>query len=161
MAGNKKPRKKYKPSGLVANVVQFVQNSMTPVALYDSAYTTKWGLQLHSALVDLSQGHGTAESLSTVISAHYVCAAVMHVAKLGVEHKPVLDASAAALRAITERCKGVGAHIPDLAEMEAINLLGELHDAMMQTVTVAEIAKAHNLATIRLRETTKKKLPVI
>lgn len=161
MPANKKPRKKYRPSPLIGNVMEFVKDSVTPVAAYNGHYVTKWGLLLHSALTDLAEGVGTIESLSTIIASHYVCAALVQRLKLGVEHAPVLKTSADALKAVTSRYKGVDYHTATPEEMDAINALGELHDAFMAMVTVGEIGKAHSIAVNLLRIRTRLKEPLL
>ncbi|HEF4773682.1 TPA: hypothetical protein SAP42_005635 [Burkholderia multivorans] len=138
MAGNKKPRKAYRPRAVRRTAGFDVLERRTPM---DGDQKTDLGIAYYMALNEMTNGRGTEEHWSTV-------ACALNIALVIAETGPGLDsisiirsALAGAVRA-RDRAARVGKWGFDGDALIDIRIALEIHDAQMATVSKAAILKA-------------------
>lgn len=143
MPANKKPRKKYKPKHVLQDPVGFVQEGIRLVKYHES-YLLDLKIKNHAAMAALTKGVATKEDMTTLIAMNNMVEALF---RLGVakEYEQEMTAGCVALKAVLIRGHTSGRFILTAAEMNAMNIHMELHDAMMEVVTVNNIHEALDL----------------
>ena len=149
MAGNKRPKKKYRPKGVRLDNLTYVRQGLEPLAgnLRTNLLTT-----IHDDMVEITQGRGAKH--------HWVLVAdALNMAKVmdeqvfqiayGAEFELALAAHAACGTrfAIEKR--------PMLytgAELQAVNFALQVHAAQLDKATLAEVEHALNTAEARQRD---------
>lgn len=148
MANNKKPRKRYRPKPVIADPVNYVVNGFKPV-LQSHALRVK--LINHGSLLALTRGQGTRTDWE------YICAALnvaIVLAEQGVG-EDYYDEIKAAMQAHAQCGKRYfkGQSFGYTGEqLNAVNLGLEVHDAQIDTVTVAQMEKAHLEVAKRIQD---------
>lgn len=144
MATSAKPRKKYRPKHRLQNPMQYAMESVSPVRNQVS-YITDWQIKLHSAMTHLTQGSATKLHMDTVLAGHYICGALIDMG-VGTEHKAILICSHVAMADLYIRGDSTKRYVMKAAEMQSLNGMIELHDAMLEEITVDQMEKARKAA---------------
>ena len=144
MAGNKKPRKKYRPRPVLLNTMEYAMegvNLITNQGDYLVDLKIKNQLAFGSALT----GRASFADLTTLITAHHITEAFWAMGR-GREYKDILIRSQVALREVWDRLKDSGRSTLRAPELQALRDLLELHDAMLEVATVNDMEEAIRLA---------------
>lgn len=150
-------RSKYRPKGLIYDVMGYVMESMTPVEKHGS-YLLDLRIKNHAALTALTQGKATKEDVDVLIASFNVTEALYRMG-FGVEYGQIIAKAQDTLRAVGRRGMEMGRFILRAEEMQALNLLMELHDAQMEVVTVKDIEQAIKLVQTERRQ--RKMKPIL
>lgn len=95
----------------------------------------------HLAMKMLVQGRATRLDIQHITMAHNMVAGLM-AQGFAAPHAVDMDASAAALDSIAQRACEKGRILGTGQEINALNFMFQIHDAMMATVSVAEYNRA-------------------
>jgi len=95
-------------------------------------------------MVSLAQGQATKEDFNRLISAANVVEA-LYLMGFGTEYKAEMDAGQAALIEVAQRQHKLGKFVLKADELQALNLLMELHDAQLEVITVKDLERAIKL----------------
>lgn len=144
MATSAKPRKKYRPKSRLQNPMQYAMESVSPVR-HQVNYITDWKIKLHSAMTYLTQGSATKLHMDTVLAGHYICGALIDMG-VGTDYKSIPICSHVAMADLYIRGDSTKRYIMRAAEMQALNEMLELHDAMLEEITVNQMEKARKAA---------------
>ncbi len=91
----------------------------------------------HASMKALVEGAATKVDLQHIVMANNLTAAFMKQG-FGEPHAPDMDAAANALDSLARRAKEKGRVLATGPELNALNFMLRLHDAMLDTVSVAE-----------------------
>lgn len=155
MAGNRKPRKQYRPKP-VLNPIVVVGENIRPVASH-TGYLMDLRLGNSSAMAALLQGHATKQDMDRIIAMSNIVYALMET-KFGNEYDELAKQARIAIISIAHRATTVGRFVPTGPEIKALNDLLELHDAQMDAITVQDMDRAIDFARRKERNATR--LPV-
>lgn len=144
MAANRRPRKAYRPRPVVRDTMAFVRKSLTPLRDHDD-YVLNWKSSVHGSMHSLVRGIAVQQDVDSLLAAHHVCEALLKTG-MGADYRQLLVASSAALRGLTDRAAQLGRFSVRETELAALNDMIDLHDALMEHVTVGQIDKALVLA---------------
>ena len=142
MASNKKPRKKYRPRPVRADIIGYVKESLSPVAAQHS-FLLDLRIKNHSALAALTQGEATRTQFDVLIAAVNMTEAFYRLG-IGDDYKDEIRDGLDALHSVGVRStsRPDGRFILKADEMKAINTIMELHDAQLDVVTIKEMEQA-------------------
>ena len=140
MAANKKPRKAYRPRGVILDTVNWVCGGFKPlVSIKDE--DVKLRLRNHLALEAIAKGHATSADLGTLIAASNMTMALKR-GGFGAKYHAAARAGADAIEALRDSkrlvCTG--------PELTAIKRMIELHDAQLDVVRINDLDAAIKLA---------------
>lgn len=144
MGVSAKPRKKYRPRAKLQNPIQHVIESLSPVR-NQVGYVTNWKIKLHAAMNWLTKGEASKKDIDTLLAGHYLCGAWVGMG-IGTDYKSVLICSHVALADLYIRGDKTQRYVLKALEMQALNDMIELHDAMIDEVTVDQMEKARLIA---------------
>jgi hypothetical protein len=148
MSANKKPKKKYRPKGVVLNPIEYVISGMKPPA---EDVKTKLKVAYHWAMANLTKGRGTPTDWQEVTNTLNV-AMVLCERGFGREYLPSLSEAADALVRMRDRYKQEGKSLLFRAdEMKAVNEAIDLHDAQLDATLVKDVELAVIEVERRLR----------
>ncbi len=148
MASNKKPKKKYRPKGVVLNPIEYVISGMKPPT---EDVKTKLKVAYHWAMASLTKGNGTPDDWQEVTNTLNV-AMVLCEKGFGREYLPSLSNAADALVRMRDRFKQEGKSLLFRAdEMQAVNEALALHDAQLEATLVKDVELAVKEVERRLR----------
>lgn len=133
-------RSKYKPRPVLVDPVGFVVESVTPLADHDS-YVLNWKLKNNEAFAALMRGQATKADMDTLAAAHNITDALLVVLE-GTDIDGTVARSAAAIIEICERANAGKGVAMRSAEMQAMRDLMQLHDELMDVVTLGQMEKA-------------------
>lgn len=159
MPASKKPRKAYRPKARLVNPMEYVLEGFAPVASAGS-YLTDLKVHNHMAMADLMRGEAKKKQMDTLIAMSNICEALQRMGH-GEEYKDVTVEGRFALLSVIFRAVERLKFIPTGTEINQLNLLMELHDAQMDTITVRDMEKAIQLAQRELRRKKAVILPPI
>lgn len=143
-------RSKYRPRAVLVNPVGYVLEGITPVAEYNT-YLVDLKIKNHLAMATLTKGQATYTDVDTLIATANVTEALYRMG-FGREYADVIKEGLDALRAVGKRGVESGRFILKSAEMNALNLMMELHDAQMELITVRDMDKAIALVKEEFRQ---------
>lgn len=141
MAGNKKPRKKYRPRArgdfdpiayVLSGFSRLVDNNSEAVTLR---------IRNHAALEAIVKGEGTHDDVAIVLGAMDIALALVEQG-LGGEYVDALVEAYHALRALAWRGVERGRFVCTGPEIVSINLAMEVHDAQLDAATVRDVETA-------------------
>lgn len=136
-----KKRSKYRPKPQFADPLGVVLRRLEPMRL-QSSYMLDMKIKNHAALRALVRGEATRDDLSTLIAMNNIVEA-LHRMGTGTDYRDVLMEGHKALLEVSRRFESGGAKVTLYAqEINAMNLHMELHDAMMDVITVHDMDKA-------------------
>jgi uncharacterized membrane-anchored protein len=130
---------------------------MTPVAKYDS-YLVDLKIKNHLAMTTLTKGLATRNDIDTLIATANITEAFYRLG-FGREYANVVSEGLDALRDVGRRGVETNKFILRSTEMNALNLMMELHDAQMDLITVKDMDKAIALVKEEFRQ--RKMRPIV
>jgi len=148
-------RSKYRPKPQLPDPLAWVLNGLKPVA---EAGIVNVQIKNHNAIDALRQGMATRLDIDYIIEAFNVMEAL---SRLGVasDYKDEIKAAQDALYTATKRGVDAGYRfVLKAAELNAINLGMEIHDAQVEVTSIATMEKAMDIV---LGEFKKKRMRVI
>jgi len=137
-------RSKYRPKPVLVNPLGYVLESMKPVAYHDQ-YLVELKIKNNQALIALLQGKAVHDDMDILIAMSNVTEALCQLG-FGEEHKSITVDGREAIIGIAHRFTSLKRFTPTGLEIQALNLLMELHDAQMDVITVKVMDEAVNLA---------------
>ena len=150
-------RSKYRPKGVRLNVMGYVIESMTPVAMHDS-FLIDLKIKNHSAMASLTQGRAVRDDIDILIAMSNICEALYRMG-FGREYDDVVRHGSDALYAVGKRGAETGRFILRAEEMKALNVLMELHDAQMDVITIKDMERGLKLVDEEFRQ--RKMRPIV
>jgi hypothetical protein len=145
-----KPRKKYRPKPVRLDAVQWVINGFRNVSETGDAIL-HLKIKNHESLECLRKGEAGRIDIDTIIGAFNIAEALTRL-KIGDEYANEIKAGQDALLNVAKR--GVSRDdkfILKAAEMVAINLAMEVHDAQLEITTIGELEKAMDIVAKEIR----------
>jgi hypothetical protein len=145
-----KPRKKYKPKGVRLDAVQWVINGFRNISETGDA-VLHLKIKNHESIESLRKGNATRIDIDTIIGAFNIAEALARM-KIGEDYSAEIKAGQDALFEVAKR--GVNRDerfILKAAELVAINLTMEVHDAQLEITTVAELEKAMDIVAKEIK----------
>jgi len=145
-----KPRKKYKPKGVRLDAVQWVINGFKNISETGNA-VLHLKIKNHESLEALRKGEATRIDIDTIISAFNITEALARM-NIGDDYANEIKAGQDALLEVAKR--GVSRDdkfILKAAELSAINLVMEIHDAQLEITTIGELEKAMDIVTKEIK----------
>lgn len=139
MASNKKPRKAYRPKGVILDTVNWVCGGFKPLTSVADE-NIKLRLRNHLALEAIAKGQATSVDLGTLIAASNMTMALKRCG-FGDDYHAIARAGADAIEALRNSnrlvCTG--------PELTAIKRMIELHDAQLDIVRINDLDAALKL----------------
>ena len=145
-----KPRKKYKPKGVRLDAIQWVINGFRNISETGDA-VLHLKIKNHESLECLRKGEATRMDIDAIISAFNMAEALARM-QIGDDYAAEIKAGQDALLAVAKR--GVSRDdrfVLKAAEMQAINLVLEIHDAQLEITTIGELEKAMDIVMKEIR----------
>lgn len=145
-----KKRSKYKPKGVRLDTMSWVMAGLKVVSdVPDAGVMLK--IKNHSAMADMVQGNATRDTVDNLIAAVNVAEAL---ARLGVgdDWAQEIFAASDAIRDMAKR--GIERDDKFLftgPEMQAVNLLMDIHDAQLDNCTVKQMERALEMVEKEIR----------
>jgi hypothetical protein len=139
--------------------MEYVLEGMAPLSKAGS-YLTDLKIHNHSAMSDLLAGRAKKKQMDTLIAMSNICEALQRLGH-GKEYPDVTVEGRFALLSIIFRAVEKLKFLPTGTEINQLNLLMELHDAQMDTITVLDMEKAIKLAMKELRGKRSVMLPAV
>lgn len=150
-------KSKYKPRGVILDVMGYVKESMTPVEKHGQ-YLLDLKIKNHAAITALTQGRAVRADLDAIITMVNMVEALYRMG-FGKEYEEVVLDGLAAVRDVARRGVQIGRFVLKAHEMAAINTITELHDAQMEVITVKDMEKAMQIVENEWRQ--KKMNPIL
>lgn len=133
-------RSKYRPKPVLQNPLGYVLEGMEPVR--DRAdHTLKLKIMNHMAMTRLVQGKAVKGDIDNLI-AMVNMAEAMYRLGFGKEFSAEVESGLNALYAVAVRGKDNNRFILKAEEMQALNLIMDLHDAQLEVATVKDMDRA-------------------
>lgn len=133
-------RSKYKPKPRLVDPVGFVLESVKPLAELDD-YVLKWKLKNHEAFAALMRGQAGKTDIDTLAAARNIAEALMVVLD-GSDVDGTLARSAVAIIELCDRGNAGKALVMRAEEMQAMRDLMQLHDELLDVVTIRQFEDA-------------------
>ena len=140
MPANKKPRKRYRPKPVMLNTIEYVQESVQPLAEHGT-WLVDWGLKNHGAFDALMKGQATKAHLDTLVAARNITEALV-VTLDGADNDGTLTRSAVALIEICDRANAGRGTAMKAPEIQAMRDLLALHDEILGVVSIKQFEVA-------------------
>lgn len=137
-------RSKYRPKGVLLNPMGYLLDGFAPMSAHAPKVLTL-KIKNHHAMVALLEGKAKAAQMGTLV-AMYNMVEALHKMGFGAEYNDAVEEGMSALTSIVLRSHKIGKYVPTGPEIQALNMLMELHDAQMDVVTVRDVDKALKLA---------------
>lgn len=158
MAGNKKPRKKYRPKHVFQNPVAFVLEGFERIADRTDSYLTDLKIKNSMAMAALLRGTAKKEDMDTIVAMSNMTEALQQIG-FGTEYEDVSTKGRFAIYQIVLRSQKHGKFTPTGPEITSLNMLMELHDAQMEIITLNDLDRALTRARKMLRSKETVRLP--
>lgn len=152
-----KKRSKYRPRAMLANPLGYVLESLTPIASMNK-YFIDLKIKNHLALTQLTKGEASRDDIDTMITVANITEALYRLG-FGRDYADVVREGLEALRTVGRRGVETGSFVLKAAEMNALNLVMELHDAQLETITLRDMEKAIALVQEEFRQ--RKMKPIV
>jgi len=150
-------RSKYRPKPILQNPIGYVLEGMEPVRSHGS-HALNLKIRNHLALSNLTQGKATRQDIDTLISMVNIVEALYRLG-FGKEYAEEVKNGLDALHAVAVRGKDSNRFILKADEMNALNVISELHDAQLEVITVKDLDQAIDLVEKEFRA--KKMRPIV
>lgn len=157
MGNTKHPRKKYKPRAVLRNPVGYVLESLSPLREHDFSLLDL-RIKHSEAMLALTRGTATKTHIDRLVGMNNITEALWQMG-FGTEYRNVAVAGREALLNIVQRATKHGRFTPTGPEIQALNMLMELHDAQMDVITVKDLELAYD--HVRRQMSTAIKLPAV
>jgi hypothetical protein len=135
----------------------YVMESFTPIAKLEK-YFMDLKIKNHMALTNLTKGVAMRDDIDTLIQSVNIVEALYRLG-FGREYLTEVRAGLDALYAVGVRGATSGRFILRSEEMNALNVIMELHDAQLEVITLKDMENAIKLVTEELRQ--RKMRPII
>lgn len=136
-----KKRSKYRPRRIISDPVSWVISGMKPVSSSGDAVGLK--IKNHQALLEVTQGNADRNSVDVLIAAMNMAEALYVInANLGKDYATEIKAAQDAIYHMARRGVQKGKFLFTGLEMKAMNTGMEVHDAQLDTCTIAELETA-------------------
>jgi hypothetical protein len=143
-------RSKYRPKGMLPDPVNWVLAGMKPFT--SVALSADLRIKNHDAMDLLRRGDATVATIDVLIGAFNMCEAyTMLRPELGQDWKEEIKAGLDALHAVGKRGVESGRFILKAEELNAMNLVMEIHDTQLQNTTVRDMEKAMDIVSAEYR----------
>jgi len=143
-------RSKYRPKGLLPDPVNWVLAGLKPFT--SVALSADLRIKNHDAMDLLRRGDATVATIDVLIGAFNMCEAyTMLRPELGQDWKEEIKAGLDALHAVGRRGVESGRFILKAEELNAMNLVMEIHDTQLQNTTVRDMEKAMDIVSAEYR----------
>jgi hypothetical protein len=152
-------RSKYRPKPVLVNPLGYVLESMKPVAYHDQ-YLVELKIKNNQALIALLQGKAVHDDMDILIAMSNVTEALCQLG-FGEEHKSITVDGREAIIGIAHRFTSLKRFTPTGLEIQALNLLMELHDAQMDVITIKDMERALDYIRNKVRQHNVTRLPRI
>jgi len=133
-------KSKYKPRPRLVDPVGFVVESVRPLAELDD-YVLKWKLRNHEAFAALMRGQASKDDIDTLAAARNIAEALLVVLD-GEDIDGTLARSAVAIIDLCDRGNAGKALVMRSEEMQAMRDLMQLHDELLDVVTIRQFEDA-------------------
>jgi hypothetical protein len=134
-----------------------VLENIKPVAHHEQ-YLVELKIKNHLAMTTLTRGEATRSDIDTLIASVNIVEALYRLG-FGKEYADVVRDGLDALRDVGRRGVESGRFILKSTEMNALNLVMELHDAQMDLITIKDMDKAVELVKEEFRQ--RKMRPIV
>jgi hypothetical protein len=145
-----KPRKKYKPKGVRLDATTWVINGFRNISETGDA-VLHLKIKNHESLECLRKGEATRMDVDAIISAFNMAEALARM-QIGDDYAAEIKAGQDALLDVAKR--GVNRDdrfVLKAAELSAINLVMEIHDAQLEITTIGELEKAMDIVAKEIK----------
>ncbi len=150
-------RSKYRPRSVLLNTMGYVLESFTPISKLDR-YFVDLKIKNHLALNNLTKGVAMRDDIDTLIQSVNIVEALYRMG-FGREYADDVRAGLDALHTVGVRGVTTGRFILKSEEMNALNIIMELHDAQLEVITLKDMENAIKLVNEELRQ--KKMRPIV
>lgn len=133
-------KSKYRPKPVLQDPLGYVLESITPVSQHDS-YLVDLKIKNHGAMTALTRGLATRQDIDVLIPAVNIVEALYRMG-FGRDYFPEVRAGLDALFEVGVRGAESGRFVLKASEMDALNVVMELHDAQLEVITVRDMDKA-------------------
>ena len=136
-----KKRSKYRPRPVMRDTMHWVKSGFYKVDGHPA--TADLALSNHTAMDVLRQGEATMVDMKVLADMLNVMEALTEVnPAFGEDYSAEIEAAQAAMMSLVARCKERGVFTCTAAELDALRVAIELHDAQLEIATVNDIAEA-------------------
>jgi hypothetical protein len=135
----------------------YVLESFTPISKLDR-YFVDLKIKNHLALNNLTKGVAMRDDIDTLIQSVNIVEALYRMG-FGREYADDVRAGLDALHTVGVRGVATGRFILKSEEMNALNIIMELHDAQLEVITLKDMENAIKLVNEELRQ--KKMRPIV
>ena len=145
-----KPRKKYKPKGVRLDAITWVINGFRNISETGDAIL-HLKIKNHESLECLRKGEATRLDIDTIIGAFNIAEALARM-KIGDDYAKEIKAGQDALLDVAKR--GVDRDdkfVLKAAELTAIMLVAEIHDAQLEITTIGELEQSMKIVEKEIR----------
>ena len=151
-------RSKYRPKGLLPDPVSWVLAGMKPFT--SVALSADLRIKNHDAMDLLRRGDATVATIDVLIGAFNMCMAyTMLRPELGADWEDEIKDGLDALHAVGQRGVASGRFILKAEELNAMNLVMEIHDTQLQNTTVRDMELAMEIVDREYRA--KRMRPIV
>lgn len=150
-------RSKYRPKPVLANTMGYVIEGLTPVAQH-SGFLVDLKIKNHLALTALTKGEATRKDIDTLIQAVNIVEALYRLG-FGRDYFKEVSTGLDALYEVGVRGAASGRFVLKASEMDALNVVMELHDAQLEVITVRDMDAAIALMMQDFRQ--RKMRPIV
>lgn len=150
-------RSKYRPRPTLVNPVGYVIESLKPVTYHDD-YLIDLKIKNSEAMVALMRGNATHDDLDILIAMSNITEALYQLG-FGSDYKDVAVDGREAIMKIVYRALEHKRFTPTGPEIQALNLLMELHDAQMDVITIKDMERALQFIQMKMRHRDATSLP--
>ena len=133
-------RSKYRPKPVLLNPLGYVLEGLEPVRSHTS-HATKLKIINHLALSNLTQGKADRHDIDVLINMVNIVEALYRLG-FGEEYAQEVQEGLEALHSVAVRGKDNNRFILKAGEMNALNVICELHDAQLEVITIKDLEKA-------------------
>ena len=143
-------RSKYRPRDKLVNPVAYVIEGLTPVKEHDS-YLMDLKIKNHGAMTALTQGQADRGQIDFLINMSNNAEALC-IMGFKQEYVELIIEGSDALLEVGRRGANTGSFVLRAEEMNAINLLMQIHDEQMDLITVRQIEKAIEIVNTAIQQ---------
>jgi len=149
-------RSNYRPRPKLVNPVTYVIEGLTPVKDYDS-YLIDLKIKNHGAMTALTRGQADKDQIEFLINMSNAAQALCMMGFKQEYLELILDGSDA-LFEVGRRGAKTGSFVLKAEEMNALNLLMQVHDEQLELITVKDMGKVNEIVLRKLRSKHRRKM---
>ena len=146
----------YRPRPKLVNPVAYVIEGLTPVKKHDS-YLIDLKIKNHGAMTALTRGQADKDQIEFLINMSNAAQALCMMGFKQEYVELVLEGSDALLQ-VGRRGAKTGSFVLRAEEMNAINLLMQVHDEQFELITVRDMEKVNEIVLRELRSKHRRKM---